>query len=131
MKSLILLAIQPWAALPRGGRWATSRGRRDVQECGAGLVTVREEGDVLSFATPPLRREEPLSPADLKEACGGLGLDSADIVDHGWVDNGPGWRLLQLRDAETVRAVKPQGERPKVGVVGPNPNAIPQHKAAK
>ena len=91
---------------------------RIVQECGAGLVTVREEGEVLSFATPPLRREEPLSPADLNEACDGLGLDRADIVDHGWVDNGPGWRLLQLRDAEAVRAVKPQGEHPKVGVVG-------------
>ena len=94
-----------------------------VQECGVGLVTVREEGEVLSFATPPLRREEPLSPADLKEACGGLGLDSADIVDHGWVDNGPGWRLLQLPDAAAVRAVKPRTERPKVGVVGLNPNA--------
>lgn len=56
---------------------------RIVQECGVGLVTVREEGEVFSFATPPLRREEPLSPAELKEACAGLGLDSADIVNHG------------------------------------------------
>lgn len=96
---------------------------RIVQECGVGLVTVREEGEVFSFATPPLRREEPLSPAELKEACAGLGLDSADIVNHGWVDNGPGWRLLQLRDAAAVRAVKPRAERPKVGVVGLNPNA--------
>lgn len=79
-----------------------------VQECGVGLVTVRQEGEVFSFATPPLRREEPLSSAELEEACAGLGLDSADIVDHGWVDNGPGWRLLQLRDAAAVRAVKPQ-----------------------
>ncbi|WP_049361170.1 PhzF family phenazine biosynthesis protein [Corynebacterium aurimucosum] len=91
-----------------------------VQECGVGLVTVREEDSVFSFATPPLRREGPLSPAELEEACAGLGLESADIVDHGWVDNGPGWRLLQVRDADAVRAVKPQAERPKVGIVGLN-----------
>ena len=45
------------------------------------------------------------------------------------MDNGPGWRLLQLRDAEAVRAVKPQGERPKVGVVGLNPNATESEPA--
>ena len=91
-----------------------------VQECGVGLVTVREEQEVFSFATPPLRREEPLTPAELEEACEGLGLESADIVDHGWVDNGPGWRLLQLRDTAAVRAVKPRAKSPKVGIVGLN-----------
>lgn len=108
-----------WRAL---GNKPQEKGRI-AQECGVGLVTVREEQEVFSFATPPLRREEPLTPAELEEACDGLGLKSADIVDHGWVDNGPGWRLLQLRDAAAVRAVKPRAKRPKVGIVGLNPNA--------
>ena len=108
-----------WRAL---GNEPQEKGRI-VQECGVGLVTVREEDAVFSFATPPLRREGPLTAAELEEACAGLGLESADIVDHGWVDNGPGWRLLQLRDADAVRAVNPQAGRPKVGVVGLNAHA--------
>ncbi|MCG7233980.1 PhzF family phenazine biosynthesis protein [Corynebacterium sp. ACRQM] len=89
-----------------------------VQECGVGMVSVRESGRIYSFATPPLRASGPLSSAELAEACAGLNIAEADVIDSAWVDNGPGWRLLQLRDAAAVRAVQPAATRPKVGVVG-------------
>src|SRR3954471_9159673 len=36
-----------------------------VQECAVGLVRVRRDGDVLSFAAPPLVRSGPIDDADL------------------------------------------------------------------
>src|SRR5665811_2289150 len=33
-----------------------------VQECGVGLVRLRQDGGRLAFAAPPLRRSEPVSP---------------------------------------------------------------------
>ena len=46
---------------------------RIVQECGAGLVDVRRDGDVLAFAAPPLLRSGPVDEADLAAIAGALG----------------------------------------------------------
>lgn len=90
-----------------------------VQECGVGLVHLREDNGVYSFATPPLRRDGALSPEELEETCRFLNITPADVVDSGWVDNGPGWRLIQLADAASVRALQPSPiPGVKVGVVG-------------
>lgn len=90
-----------------------------VQECGVGLVDIKEEREVFSFATPALYKSGPLSAAELSESAAALGIDEADICDAAWADNGPGWRLVQLRDAAAVRALQPNNARGiKVGVVG-------------
>ena len=101
-----------------------------VQECGVGLVAIRQQGDRLAFAAPPLRRSGPLPEADVALIARGLGVARADIVQHAWCDNGPGWRAVLLRSAEQVRALRPDaavlagldigvvGPRGKVGVVG-------------
>ncbi|GAB3467156.1 PhzF family phenazine biosynthesis protein [Massilia terrae] len=78
-----------------------------VQECGVGLVRIRRSGKRLAFAAPPLRRSGPLDSASLQQIKQALGLANDDIVDHQWVDNGPGWCALMLRSAEQVLAVKP------------------------
>jgi PhzF family phenazine biosynthesis protein len=78
-----------------------------VQECGVGLVRIRRSGTRLAFAAPPLRRSGPLDAASLQKITHALGLSNDDIVDHQWVDNGPGWCALMLRSAEQVLAVKP------------------------
>lgn len=100
-------------------------GSGPVQECGAGLVRVRS-ADRLSFEAPPLARSGPVDAADLQVLTAGLGVD--DVVDAAWVDNGPGWVALLLRDAATVLALEPDlralAERDvsqAVGVVGPHP----------
>ncbi len=96
------------------------RGERIIQECGAGLVPVRVDGELLSFATPPRTRTGELSDAELRRAAGILGVPVTEIVAHAWGVNGPQWQLIQLADADAVRALRPAGDRTgaSIGVVG-------------
>ena len=66
-----------------------------VQECGAGLVPMKRNGERLAFAAPPRQgrsrrlehgREGRIVARDR----------AADIVDAQWVDNGPGWVAVVL-----------------------------------
>ncbi|WP_125777498.1 PhzF family phenazine biosynthesis protein [Antribacter gilvus] len=116
------------AWLEAGG---TPAGEAVVQECGAGLVRVRpvtlpDGGSRLAFAAPPLVRSGPLEPDVLERATRVLRLDTADVLDAAWVDNGPGWLGLRLRDAAAVLALEPDlaafGDL-KIGVVGEHPAA--------
>lgn len=93
-----------------------------VQECGVGLVRLRaDDGGRLAFAAPPLRRSGPVDAATRAQAVAALGIDDDAVLDAAWVDNGPEWIGLLLRDADTVLALRPDlavmGEL-KVGVVG-------------
>jgi PhzF family phenazine biosynthesis protein len=117
----------PFAGHPTLGSahaWLTHGGspRRPavvVQECGAGLVTLRPTADRIAFAAPPLVRSGPLEEALAAELAEKLGVAPGDVVDSQWVDNGPGWAALLLRTAAQVRAVKPTLVDLPVGVVGP------------
>ena len=94
-----------------------------VQECGAGLVRIRREGDVLAFAAPPLQRSGPLDEVDVERIAAGLGLTRSDIVDHQWCDNGPGWQAVLLESADQVLSIQPDPHLLAdldVGVVGPH-----------
>ena len=97
-----------------------------VQECGAGLVTIRLDNNRLAFAAPPLVRSGPISAEDLAAACALVGIDpnspDTPVVDAGWVDNGPPWMGILLRSAEEVLSLRPQAANPQdlfVGVIGP------------
>lgn len=99
-----------------------------VQECGAGLVTIRRGEAGLAFAAPPLIRSGPVEPAKLEEACGVLGLTVADVIAARWIDNGPGWLGLQLASADAVLAVRParaHRARIDIGMVGLHPAGHP------
>lgn len=97
-----------------------------VQECGAGLVTIRTTGEQLAFAAPPLLRSGPVEEAFLSELTSVLGIDAHEIIDSRWIDNGPGWVGILLTDAETVLAVEADfarytGQGPlDIGLVGPH-----------
>jgi PhzF family phenazine biosynthesis protein len=96
-----------------------------VQECGAGLVQVRRDitdgTSRLAFAAPPLTRSGPVDEADLARIADVLGVERAGLLDAAWIDNGPGWVGVVLRDADAVLALDPDfglfGDL-KVGVVG-------------
>lgn len=96
-----------------------------VQECEAGLIQVRVSNGRLAFAAPPLLRDGPVGAADLRHIARALGVDVEDVVDSQWVDNGPGWVAVLLRDAASVLALDPDhgafGEFADVGVIGPYP----------
>ncbi|MFF6984631.1 PhzF family phenazine biosynthesis protein [Streptomyces sp. NPDC008343] len=78
-----------------------------VQECAAGLVTVRRGEDTLSFAAPPRVRAGVLDDDYLKRIVSAFGVTRERVVTHQRVDDGPGWAVLQLSTAEEVLALEP------------------------
>ncbi|MCZ2402521.1 PhzF family phenazine biosynthesis protein [Paenarthrobacter sp. Z7-10] len=95
-----------------------------VQECGAGLVRIRNDAGRLAFAAPPLRRTGPLEQETLQRAVRSLGIAPAQVLDQQWVDNGPGWFGLLLDSAASVLAVRPDFAAMrgmKIGLIGPHP----------
>jgi len=106
-----------WAWRSNGG--ASKHPGVTVQECGAGLIAVRDDdGDRLAFAAPPLVRSGPPEPELVAEVVDAMGLDPSDVEDSQWVDNGPGWLALLLRSADAVRAARPRRVPTKVGLAG-------------
>jgi PhzF family phenazine biosynthesis protein len=97
-----------------------------VQECGAGLVAVRRNGDELAFAAPPLVRSGPVEESLLGEIAELLGIGRGEIVAGQWVDNGPGWVAVMLPTAEAVLAVRPRFSDLNLGVVGPYTPGAPE-----
>lgn len=97
------------------------RGDTIVQQCAAGLITVRRGADGLAFAAPPLIRSGPVDDTTLDEVAAALRIARSEIVDAAWADNGPGWIAVMLRDAAAVLALSPAPSELKIGVVGPQP----------
>jgi PhzF family phenazine biosynthesis protein len=104
----------PFAGHPTIGSchaWLQAGGKpklagRVVQQCGAGLVPLRRDGDRLAFAAPPLKRSAP-SPALLAKVAGALGLKAQQIVAAQVLDNGPVWFGLLVSDADLVLQLTP------------------------
>jgi PhzF family phenazine biosynthesis protein len=92
-----------------------------VQECGAGLVRIRREGDRLAFAAPPLVRSGPASEEEVAKVATGLGVDRSELLAVEWVDNGPGWIAALVESADRVLALEPRGVDFDLGVVGFHP----------
>jgi PhzF family phenazine biosynthesis protein len=96
-----------------------------VQECEAGLVTVRQTEAGLAFAAPPLVRDGPVDESDLEHVASLLRISRDEIVDAEWADNGPGWVAALLASADAVLALRPGSVDLDVGVVGPHPAGSP------
>ena len=120
----------PFAGHPTLGSchaWLAAGGQprapgRIVQECGVGLVPLRQDGDRLAFAAPPLIQGGPLAEDEVALIARGLGVPRSEILHHAWCDNGPRWRGVLLRSAAQVLALQPDGAvlaGLDVGVVGP------------
>lgn len=67
---------------------------------------MREEAGKWYFAAPELRRTGPLDDNTIGTIVRALGISHYDIIDHSWGDNGPGWALIQLKNADAVRRIK-------------------------
>ncbi|NII06707.1 PhzF family phenazine biosynthesis isomerase [Luteibacter anthropi] len=108
------------AWLEAGGR---SKGGDVLQECGIGLVRIRNEAGVLSFLAPPLLRDEVLSEAECLRIAYGLGVSRPDVVAARWVDNGAGWRAVLLREGVYLDGLSPDPvalAEMKLGVIAPS-----------
>ncbi|MGJ5021878.1 PhzF family phenazine biosynthesis protein [Bradyrhizobium oligotrophicum] len=106
-----------WLAL--GGR---PKGEHVVQECGAGLVRIRRDGERLAFAAPPLRRSGQVDAELTSRIAAALGIQSSAMRAVQWVDNGPGWIgvLLDSRRALLDIRFNPAAlPQQPIGVVAP------------
>lgn len=123
----------PFAGHPTLGSchaWLEAGGRPHqpgvvVQECGAGLVTIRIREDGAAFAAPPLVRSGPVDEPVAAQVADMLGIGRDDIVDLQWADNGPGWIAVLLSSADAVLAVRPGPCDLDVGIAGPYPPGGP------
>jgi PhzF family phenazine biosynthesis protein len=92
-----------------------------VQECGVGLVRIRQRGQDAAFAAPPLRVDA-ADAAMLGAVQAALGLEPEQVVAAAWLDNGARWLVLHLDSAASVLAVEPDMARleplAEVGLVG-------------
>jgi PhzF family phenazine biosynthesis protein len=124
----------PFAGHPTLGTchaWLAAQGRpmNDgviVQQCAAGLIRIRQTSNGLAFEAPPLIRSGPVEESLVQHIAEVLGIGRADIVDAQWVDNGPGWVAVLLKDARSVVDLKPGVVDLDLGVVGAYPPGSPQ-----
>jgi PhzF family phenazine biosynthesis protein len=119
----------PFAGHPTLGScqvWLNSGGKPKqsyiVQECAAGLIRIKRDGNRLAFAAPPLRRTGPVDADVLAKIANGLHIKPEAIKASQWTDNGPGWVSVMLGSGAEVLALKP--DYPALlglhlGVVGP------------
>ena len=104
----------PFAGHPTLGTahaWLKAGGRprqasQLVQECGVGLVTLREIDGRRVFAAPPLRRTEP-DAEKLAAVRDALGLSADEVLAAQDLNNGPHWLGLLLPDVDTVLSLTP------------------------
>jgi PhzF family phenazine biosynthesis protein len=83
-----------------------------VQECGVGLVSLRDIGGRRAFAAPALRRSG-VAAETLVPVCQALGLASEEVLAAQMLDNGPRWLGLWLPDVPTVLSLEPDHARLK------------------
>jgi PhzF family phenazine biosynthesis protein len=96
-----------------------------VQECGVGLVPLRQAQGRLAFAAPPLLRGGPVDEPVAEHVAEVLNIKRADIVDIEWADNGPGWIAVLLASAQAVLEVRPGEVDLDIGIAGPYPQGGP------
>ena len=112
------------AWLAAGGR--PRDGERIVQECGAGLVTVRRTANGLAFKSPDPFRSGPVDEALVRRIADVLRIERDAIVDTQWAANGPNWVVALLGSADAVLALEPGYVDFDLGVVGPYPHGSPE-----
>ena len=104
----------PFAGHPTLGTahaWLQAGGKpqaadRIVQECGVGLVNLRQQDGRYAFAAPHLRRADP-APEKLAAVLDALGLGASEVLAAQDLHNGPHWLGLLLPDVPTVLSLSP------------------------
>lgn len=77
-----------------------------VQECGVGLVTLKQLDGRWAFAAPPLKRSD-ISAKDLAPVLAALGLDASEVMAAQNLNNGPHWLGLLIDSVDSLHALEP------------------------
>lgn len=105
------------------GNGGSPRGNPIVQECEAGLISIRQDSDRLAFAAPPPTRSGPVDETDLVAIAGVLGIARDEIINSQWIDNGPGWVGILLADADRLLSLEPTFSSYDIGAMALTPDA--------
>ncbi len=81
---------------------------RVLQECGIGLVHLSDRGGRMAFAAPDLLRSGPVDEAARARTLSILGIPAGDVAVIEWIDNGPGWVGVEVRDTRVLAALRPK-----------------------
>jgi len=118
----------PFAGHPTLGSchvWLSSggvpKGEDIVQECGAGLVRVRRDGERLAFAAP-LSTRRPVETETLAQIVKSLRIEPAQILASQWLSDPPFWVAVMLGSRAEVLGIEPDCAAMaglEVGVIAP------------
>lgn len=106
---------------------AKPRNAEIMQECAAGLIRIRRDGERLAFLAPPLRRSGPVDSDTQGRIAQILRVPVSAFRAAAYVDNGPGWIGVLLGSREELLALKPDfaaGSGLNIGVVAPADGAF-------
>jgi len=109
-----------FAWLAAGG--SPARAGAVVQQCGAGLIDVRQDGERLAFAAPAFTRYGQMTGDEVAAAAALAGVRPQQVLEGVHVANGPQWQLLRLSSAAEVLAAVPAAQAPvgtDIGLAGP------------
>lgn len=100
-----------------------------VQECGVGLVQLRQTDDRWAFAAPPLQRTD-ISAEELAPCLTALGLQASDIKAAQHLNNGPHFLGLLINDIDQLLSLDPDHHALKrlgfmVGVAARRQDSVP------
>jgi PhzF family phenazine biosynthesis protein len=90
------------AFLAAGGKPKTAG--KVIQECALGLIELRRDDDgAIFFSAPSLRKSGIVQEKEIvMKACKAHNISIDEVLKAEWIDNGPNWFALQLKDAKAV-----------------------------
>ncbi len=104
----------PFAGHPTLGScyvWQKTNSQKDkatiIQECEAGLITIKQLNGRLAFMAPPLARTGDVADDIMATILKGLGITADDVELCQWIDNGPGWLGILLKSVDKLLEIQP------------------------
>lgn len=95
------------------------------QECEAGLIKIKKNNGKLYFEAPPTKRTGEIESEYLEQIVDSFGIKRSEVLSSQWVDNGPGWAVVQLESADNVLQLRPDLSKipnAMVGAIGNYPS---------
>ncbi len=95
------------------------------QECEAGLIKIKKNNGKLYFEAPPTKRTGEIESEYLEQIVDSFGIKRSEVLSCQWVDNGPGWAVVQLESADNVLQLRPDLSKipnAMVGAIGNYPS---------
>ncbi|MCW2254761.1 PhzF family phenazine biosynthesis protein [Providencia alcalifaciens] len=104
----------PFAGHPTLGScyvWQQAYGKQNrttiTQECGAGLVNLKQSEGRLAFMAPPLIRTGEVVQDEKVKILKAFALEEQDVEACEWLDNGPGWLIILLKSVDKLLSLTP------------------------